>query len=113
MEKFEILPKEKVEVVLSGVPVPTNYPWLFEYTCNPNDFFTNSIYLNKLIGAKLMLSGSAIYSLDTVRVHNNDLDRDRRLITLSGNQILMQTKIHKDFLEHHQSTSLLPQPDHQ
>ena len=101
MEKFQELPTNKVIAVLSGSPNLTRYPWLLAYPCNPNDFFTNPVYLNKLERAELMLSGGAVYSVDAIRLDGNSLDRDRRLINLSGGQMFMQTSILKSFAEHH------------
>ena len=112
--EFEELPKEKVEVIhsiLDGSPkdIP-QYDWLKSYPFNPIELIDNQDYLLKIVAAGITTSGaltlgvaSSIYSIDVVRQDKDKFDTDRHLLQPSGDTILKQKGIHKDFPEHHAS----------
>lgn len=113
MEKFDVLPEEKVNKIRSILARSPNsvegYPWLDVYPCSPADVFDNQILLDKSVAAGIVLSGAnllgpnALYACDIVRKDRNTIDIDRHILARSGSSILRRKKIDKSIPEHHSS----------
>ena len=63
---FVELPKEMVNLILSGTPNPTNYSWLTAYPCHITGFINNPVYSNRIVGASIMASGAIVNGIITV-----------------------------------------------
>ncbi len=111
--KYKKLPLKKVEIFKSILNRPFNlvkkYPWFRIHPCNPVEVLYDSpALLNKTVATSITASGAdvigaPIYSLDVIREgdENVKLKIDRHLLNISGNTILEQKRICKEFDEHY------------
>ena len=103
MEKFQELPKEKIGVISV---ISTGFPsfvggWLKFFESDSEILFDNPTFSCKVIKAGLWLSGSLAYCYEIVREDGGKLDIDRYYLSPSGDAILINKEIEKNFPEHH------------